>query len=354
MNLMNCFYHSRNTAIAKCTKCGKSLCADCIIRINDKPYCRNYQLCSETLELPVNNEFDMKAYERRQMERYAQLDEIFNTLEEIEAITGKDCKQHDDFLDDIPYRLQRKATWHKNRGNHELAVACIRKSLKLSNCNGVSFTKQDYSRLPNMLIELGLFEEAAQEKERLLVTYPEIFEKDYSKIKFLQNVIIQAKKMNTDLIIMQSSGVSCEECAKYQGRVYSISGTDIHFPKLPDFLPFIGSTHRVCNQSFSIFFDDVNSMNDNKGAPVESRAYSNRPYVDNRTEREITNYHNCLIEYDDGIAREFERIEYYKLFHLVPDIAPKSFAAYRRAKKKKTDKYVELLKKAKELGIDIY
>ena len=45
-----------------------------------------------------------------------------------------------------------------------------------------------------------------------------------------------AKEYGTDLIEVSVHGSPCEECAKYQGRIYSISGNDKRFPKYPDWL----------------------------------------------------------------------------------------------------------------------
>jgi hypothetical protein len=94
-----------------------------------------------------------------------------------------------------------------------------------------------------------------------------------------ENMIVQN---GIDLVYVNYVGITCEYCAKYQGRVYSISGRDPRFPKLEVRPPY----HSHCVHSISAWIeeympaDEVERMIDQ----------SNRPFVDNRTEASIRRY----------------------------------------------------------------
>ncbi|MEK3882416.1 phage minor capsid protein [Paenibacillus sp. PL2-23] len=85
-----------------------------------------------------------------------------------------------------------------------------------------------------------------------------------------------------DLVYVNFVGITCEFCAKYQGRVYSISGNDPRFPKLELRPPY----HSHCVHSISAWIEEY--------APVDEVermiTTSNRPFTDNRTEANIRRY----------------------------------------------------------------
>lgn len=86
-----------------------------------------------------------------------------------------------------------------------------------------------------------------------------------------------------DLVYVNYVGITCEMCATKQGRVYSISGKDKRFP------PFEGNKppyHSHCVHSATPWLEEY-------ATPEEKEkmiADSNRPFVDNRTERNINRY----------------------------------------------------------------
>lgn len=94
-----------------------------------------------------------------------------------------------------------------------------------------------------------------------------------------ENTIVQN---GLDLIYVNYVGITCEYCAKYQGRVYSISGADSRFPKLEIRPPY----HAHCVHSISAWIEEYQSPDE-----VEwMLAASNRPFTDNRTEANIRRY----------------------------------------------------------------
>lgn len=94
-----------------------------------------------------------------------------------------------------------------------------------------------------------------------------------------ENTIVQN---GLDLVYVNYVGITCEYCAKYQGRVYSISGKDPRFPKLELRPPY----HAHCVHSLSAWVEEYQTADE-----VERMiAASNRPFTDNRTEANIRRY----------------------------------------------------------------
>lgn len=94
-----------------------------------------------------------------------------------------------------------------------------------------------------------------------------------------ENTIVQN---GLDLVYVNYVGITCEYCAKYQGRVYSISGADTRFPKLEIRPPY----HAYCVHSLSAWIEEYQPADE-----VERMlAASNRPFTDNRTEANIRRY----------------------------------------------------------------
>ncbi|MGP0583694.1 phage minor capsid protein [Paenibacillus timonensis] len=94
-----------------------------------------------------------------------------------------------------------------------------------------------------------------------------------------ENAIVQN---GLDLVYVNYVGITCEYCAKYQGRVYTISGTHPRFPKLEVRPPY----HSYCVHSLSAWIEEYQPADE-----VERMvAASNRPFTDNRTEANIRRY----------------------------------------------------------------
>ncbi|MBQ9898516.1 MAG: hypothetical protein IJM44_03560 [Ruminococcus sp.] len=167
-----------------------------------------------------------------------------------------------------------------------------------------------------------------------------------------------AEKLETDLVEASYFNGCCGECAKYRGRWFSISGNDKRFPKMPvnygctcsgiDFSPVIFGVSEPtwCDESTDMI------------------AYSNRPFVDDRTEEEksIIDIDKRNAEADEmwskyekrwNAIREYDHKQYDKLVEILPDIAPKSYSGYMRMKKNNTKNYQKLLTEAIINGINL-
>ena len=102
----------------------------------------------------------------------------------------------------------------------------------------------------------------------------------------LKLAIRDAKEMGTDLLEMTEHSPTCAECAKYQGRVYSISGKSNKFPPLPKEFIINDGVHEGCRHAFFPYEDGLSKPNYHENI-VE---YSNSPFVDNRTPEEVAAY----------------------------------------------------------------
>ncbi|NLL92447.1 MAG: hypothetical protein GX222_08585 [Ruminococcaceae bacterium] len=94
------------------------------------------------------------------------------------------------------------------------------------------------------------------------------------------------KYSDTDLIYVFGSRVCCEECAKYINRVYSISVSS----KYPSFLEYLNNSPGCCPHTEVPFYDGFSQMKNSDNNPVDPVEYSNRPFVDDRTEEEKKKY----------------------------------------------------------------
>lgn len=169
--------------------------------------------------------------------------------------------------------------------------------------------------------------------------------------------LLNADKYKDDYVQVVSA-CCCSECAKYRFRIYCISGNDKRFPKLPDYVKNY-SWH--CGLSLSPFSLGVNYMNLPQNRSLheidELIKYSNRPFVDDRSDEEIERYNRILTknkqDYIDGINKEQACVEYEQIFTNLPDLAPKSQGGYLKMKKSNSANFQKLKEKAVLAGIEI-
>ena len=93
--------------------------------------------------------------------------------------------------------------------------------------------------------------------------------------------IHNARELSTDLVEADYFNGCCGECAKYRGRWFSISGKDKRFPKMPP------EDYGCTCQGLS-FYPVIYGISEPTSCPknVNIIKYSNRPFVDDRTEEE--------------------------------------------------------------------
>ncbi len=151
------------------------------------------------------------------------------------------------------------------------------------------------------------------------------------------NGLIENKR---DLVYVNSVGITCELCAKYQGRVYSISGEDGRFPKLDMRPPY----HSHCVHSVSSWVEDYQNDLDVKKALKDS----NRPFADNRTENNIKKYEEIQRDKSKKNDARKQWIRYKARMPDLPDL--RTFASQ---KARNTKLYQQWMEEYRLIGSEI-
>jgi len=142
-----------------------------------------------------------------------------------------------------------------------------------------------------------------------------------------ENMIVQN---GIDLVYVNYVGITCELCAKYQGRVYSISGRDPRFPKLEVRPPY----HSHCVHSISAWIEEYTPADE-----VERMIrQSNRPFTDNRTEANIRRYERIQREKS---RKNETRKQWIRYKAVLPDETP-DLRTFASMKARNTKAYREL------------
>ena len=280
----------------------------------------------------------------------------FSKIEDVQKIPVFDCQNPNDNTNkctnllgiyaNLDYFLRIKATQYKKE-NLELSIALLKKANELMVHSSIGWQKKDYLRLVNYLRMNQQFDEARKEEEKINKLFSISIE-DSNCYKSFQQTLEMAKLFNTDLVEMSKYYCTCGECAKYQGRVFSISGKDKRFPKLPDEVFIYGGIHKNCRHSFRAFTYGTSIPLSCETGDIIS--YSNRPFIDDRSEEEKAEYEKKQQEEKMMIQ---DRINYNKICEFLPDIAPKSFGGYRKMKNSNSKNFQKIVEEAKKKGIDI-
>lgn len=159
-----------------------------------------------------------------------------------------------------------------------------------------------------------------------------------------QRTLVSALRYRHDLVILSKRTICCSECAKYQGRVFSLTGKDTRFPLLPQQFFETGKFHEGCSCGCTLYFDDLESASALKKA-IE---YSNRPFVDDRPASAREAYE---ADVKKAATEQLDRQNYSALCQLLPESAPKSFNAYRRMKNADSPNFQKLKAEANKFGI---
>lgn len=193
-----------------------------------------------------------------------------------------------------------------------------------------------------------------------------------------RSVMANARSLRTDLVILSVHGATCPECAKYQGRVFSLSGSSKLFPRVPDAFFRFGCIHEGCGHTFSPYIHGVNDPDlrytlsvhqlQDKRYGRDIIAFSNRPFIDDRTdscrraaEKDRQKFSEELAQrrYWEEHKGEFqaklaaEEKDFAWIQANLPDKCPKTISSYRRMKTQNSKGYQALKQAAAELGRDI-
>jgi tetratricopeptide (TPR) repeat protein len=272
----------------------------------------------------------------------------------------------------IEYILQRKATEHKKNGRMDLAIECLRKSNEIMPVSNFTWSATDYLRLVKYLVLDGRYEEARREllsiqkyckrdtdkkrynefcesfkhwgdAEPALFNMPSIYEQE-ERARYSQ--LLELSRNGYDLVQIDVHRPTCEECAKYQGRVFSISGRNNLFPRLPDVILKTGKIHRGCKHVVLPYVASLQTREEIRKDSINS----NRPFIDNRPQDEKDLYEKQQRDFETLVS---DRRNYQLLLDKVPHLAPKSFGGYRRMKASGSKNFQALKEAAKQFGIEL-
>ena len=304
----------------------------------------------------------------------------FNTIEGIRAIPevkNPPRPSGGSVTGAVYYYLKAKAHEHEKAGNIELAIACFKKSIILMRLQyGASYGLEESYSFVRMLARNGFLNDAMREKN----IADEFYETEAANedLGWFRKTCRDASALRTDLLIMSVTGAACPECAKYQGRVFSVSGKSKLFPPLPKIVWDTGAVHHGCHHTFSPYIHNVNdpcleytlSVH-----PLKRKSYgkdivtfSNRPFEDDRTPEaqavaleEIARQEETAAKKklrDDGmIEREYQKWQDKTTLDWLqqnfPEKSPKTVSSFRRMRTQNTKTYQSLKQLASEKGREI-
>ncbi len=316
----------------------------------------------------------LRDFEMNWLERHYDFNSI-EGINNVPLVKNLRCPKTNGVTGEVYYYLRHKAYEHEKAGRISLAIACMQKSSALVMANE-SLVKSEYYPLIKILARNGYVTEAQSEKEKIDTNLQKLEIKWHDRT--IKQLLGDLEQFGTDLVIMSVHSCSCSECAKYQGRVYSVYGRDHRFPKVPNFFYRAECVHSGCGHTFSPYIHGVNDPDleytlsvhplKNKEYGRNIITFSNRPFVDDRTEdakAEATAFmekHAVQVAQDQYTEDHMIEYEYKKyldsctvkwLQENIPDKAPKNVTGFRRMKTQNTKNYQALKQFAAEHGREI-
>lgn len=269
----------------------------------------------------------------------------FNSLEGIESIPVP-CKEvnGDSPTGRVEYYLKGHCfVKHRDSGNIDLAVACLKKAQALMFISDMIWKRSDFMPLVKYLHEIGRHREADIELEKIEQFFA--FQEDNITRQSNKALFDSLSRLETDLVIVEDSGVCCAKCAMYRNRVYSMTGNDKRFPQFPN------DFHYKCGISPTPFILGVSEPSFECKNIIK---YSNRPFVDDRTQEEVhryNNWHALMVETEEKENKKAQaQKEYFWLQENLPDMCPKSLSGYSRMKNANTENFQKIAQEAAKLG----
>lgn len=242
----------------------------------------------------------------------------------------------------LEYVLRLKATEYK-KSNIDLSIACLRKANEISPFSGVAYGEKDYMRVVEYLKDSGRFEEARQEETFIRNAYLSDSTPNREK-SFSGCYDKESPFFGSDLIESTDDPFVCAECAKYTKRRFSEYGENPNYPVLPEYFKKNLPEHKHCTIHFHPVIEESSPAWEFTGDIVK---YSNRQYIDERTEEEKQRFEKEVAKRDRA---EIVKAEFDWLREFFPETAPKSLSGYSKMKNLKSDKYTEIETLAREKG----
>ena len=183
--------------------------------------------------------------------------------------------------------------------------------------------------------------------------------------RVLEKNLEDAKLLETDLVEAGYFLGCCSECAKRRGRVFSLSGEDKRFPKFEREYGCTCQGIGFTPISDLDLEDDFFNVSTFINKPVDIIQYSNRPFIDDRTDSEKKIYEMFVKECEanewyepygkrlDELNKETE-LQYDWICKNMPEYAPKSKYAFFDMKEINSVEFQKISKLAEDKGKIIY
>ena len=260
----------------------------------------------------------------------------------------------------------------KQMYDRNLAIPFVYTTVNLMIASPVGFTRADYMRMISQLERINENSYANYLKNEIIQFDKSLLDEEARKKNQAMNIIENSK--DTDLVEIPYLGCACGECAKYQGRIYSVTGNDSRFPLLPDFIRETGRIHPGCSHyllpAFGVetYITKYITMEDGsiKTVYVDPIINSNRPFVDDRNEYDKRRYISYKEKKEqDQRNREYmedperlriyakRRMEYEWIVENLSEIAPKSLGGYTRMKRANSKNYQRIKERALEMDMEL-
>ncbi|WP_167956570.1 hypothetical protein [Anaerosporobacter faecicola] len=298
--------------------------------------------------------------------RYIKSDNVIYDLLNMESIEeipipNPYLLKSGDVLSDIYYTLRLISGKYRNLNLKELSYACLRKSNELWLNSPWEFTEKEIMRIVRWLQEDGMFEEATKEKHNIISNKLYQYKNPANKQRLNEIVLKNIHELKTDYIEIPWKAGQCNQCSIYHGRIYSISGNDKRFPKIPSFIwnRFINGQsliHDHCRCSvypINMLMPSISYQNKYIKPIDDIIKLSNRPFIPDASLEDVENNKLYYKQLENEKQKDKDREEYYKLVYTIPLVVPKSFSSYRRMKNSNNKTFTHLKEEAQIHGISI-
>lgn len=260
----------------------------------------------------------------------------------------------------LDYVVRMKAGNARQKGLIKESDELYKKAIALMQASGIYYDIKPYLYFAKDLLRDGRFEESEiwerkahkiynNQQKKFSGSYETLAQKNfYHDLEF-------CKRFNIDYVEITYLAGTCEKCALYHGRVYCLSGKDKRFPKFPKFIKNQGFIHDGCRHSIRPFDYPLYNTVFFRDKDYDAIEISNRPFIDDRTEAEKSNYKEFLkkVELQNKPFITQNEREYYRIKYMLPEITPKSLSGYTKMKNTKSANFLKIVEKAKEKGIEI-
>ena len=244
-----------------------------------------------------------------------------------------DTKKNEDYI----LRMCAKNIYKYDPGK---GITAMKKACDMMLKSNIKWCHEDYLYLVKMLYKEGRIEEAEKTEDIInkLIPFGNTVQSRKKLVEKMLNIAIKnCALLHTNLLIISGSKACSAYDAMLRNRVFCIDGKDKRFMELP-----VIREDSYCN--FAAFIYGISKMYDSDGKQIKDIvAYSNRPFIDDRTDEEKENYLAWLNETKKPIQYWVEEKQFYYLKYRHPEICPHSKYAFDKLKRENYAEFAKLI-----------